>query len=442
MPGNVVATLRARQLVRAVTSEAITQRVETATAAYCGVDPTASSLHVGNMATLMALLHFHLGGHQAVALVGSATGTIGDPSGRSTERTVLARQELTRNVDAIDAQLRRFFERGTAYAQRHMEINDAALQPVVVARNADWYENMGVLDFLGRVGRHARVGAMMARDSVRSRLQSPQGLSFNEFSYQLLQAYDFWHLHREHACSVQIGGSDQWGNITAGADLIRRMDPDASVYGLTVPLLTTTSGEKFGKSAGNAVWLDETRTSPFAVYQFFVRTADADVERLLKVFTLLPLDRIETVMQEHRAAPEGFGAQALLAAEATELIHGAAGLQQALCATEVLFGGANLNRFSAAEVASAFAGDSRMVTVSRTAAAGKAVDELAVLAGAVRSKSEAARLVQGGGLYWNGHVVTDRKWVPDATTGDYVGEGTVGVVRTGKANHRLIQLVD
>ncbi|KAJ2758907.1 tyrosyl-tRNA synthetase, partial [Coemansia nantahalensis] len=444
----------------AVTSEEIVARAQRPVAVYCGVDPTAESLHVGNMAALMGLLHFHLAGHRAIPLVGSATGMIGDPSGRSTERVALDQDVLARNIAGIEAQLKRFFRRGTDYALRRISGLDAsALQDVEVLHNATWYRGMGVLDFLGDVGRHARIGTMLARDSVRTRLQSPQGISFTEFSYQLLQAYDFWHLYRHHGCRIQLGGSDQWGNIVAGTDLIHRMTCGAGrdgepagpaqtggaadpAFGLTIPLLTTASGEKFGKSAGNAIWLDEARTSPFDIYQFLVKTADSDVERLLGILTLLPLPQIRQTMEEHGRAPDRFGAQKLLAAEVTELVHGGAGLRQALCATEVLFGARTsdaLRQFTGQDFGSAFAHDSRMVSVGRAAVAGMTVSDIAVLVGACKSKSEAARLVRSGGLYWNNEPVCDSKWVP---SGSFVGDGTIGVIRTGKTNYRLLRLVD
>ncbi|KAJ2355994.1 tyrosyl-tRNA synthetase, partial [Coemansia sp. RSA 2618] len=443
---NVVETLRERHFVQAVTSEDITKRVQSPVAVYCGVDPTASSLHLGNMVTLMGLLHFSLAGHQAIPLVGNATGSIGDPSGRSTERVALDQDVLAKNVAGIEAQLKRFFARGTEYAlSRVPGLDQASLKPVHVLHNADWYRGMGVLEFLGTVGRHARVGAMVARDSVKSRLQSPLGISFTEFSYQLLQAYDFWYLYNHHGCQIQIGGSDQWGNITAGTDLIHRLPgadaPTTPVpasdaeggdraFGLTIPLLTTASGEKFGKSAGNAIWLDETRTSPFDIYQFFIKTADSDVERFLKMFTLLPLPLIAQTIKEHGQAPENFIAQKLLAAEVTELIHGAAGVQQALCATEVLFGSRQsleAQQFSSQDFAAAFAHDQRMVSIARADIAGKSIADIAVLIGSCKSKSEAARLARGGGLYWNSQPVADSKWVPSTESSDFVGEGTIGI---------------
>ncbi|KAJ2337400.1 tyrosyl-tRNA synthetase [Coemansia sp. RSA 2681] len=459
---NVVDTLRERNFIHSVTSDDIASRLQAPVGVYCGVDPTADSLHLGNMVALMGLLHFHLAGHQALPLVGNATGMIGDPSGRSSERVALGQSTLARNVAGIERQLERFFRRGTEYAVQRMPSLDLdSLKPVRILHNADWYRNMNILMFLGHVGRYARVGTMMARDSVKSRLQSAQGISFTEFSYQLLQAYDFWHLYHHHGCRVQLGGSDQWGNITAGTDLIHRMpfssaldetgvtgasggsDAGASALGITIPLLTTASGEKFGKSAGNAIWLDERKTSAFDVYQFFVKTADADVERLLKMFTLLPLPRIEQTMATHSEAPECFAAQKLLAAEVTELIHGVAGVQRAMCATAVLFGDSlsPVQSFSAQEFVSTFEHDQRMVSVPVANIEGKSISDIAVLLGSCKSKSEATRLVRGGGLYWNNEPVSDSKWMPLVGTDDFVGQGTIGIMRTGKTNHRILRLL-
>ncbi|KAJ1880632.1 tyrosyl-tRNA synthetase, partial [Kickxella alabastrina] len=306
---------------------------------------------------------------------------------------------------------------------------------------------MNILSFLGQIGRYARVGTMIARDSVKSRLQSEQGISFTEFSYQLLQAYDFWYLYHHYGCRIQLGGSDQWGNITAGTDLIHRMpfgqdkddtgvitsrgrDSADDAYGLTIPLLTTASGEKFGKSAGNAIWLDESKTSAFDIYQFFVKTADTDVERFLKLFTLLPISEISRVMAEHHLSPEGFAAQRLLATEVTELIHGESGVNKALCATEVLFGNRldSIQKYSQDDFAEAFAHDQRMVSVSKNEVTGKSLGEIAVLVGSCKSKSEATRLARGGGLYWNNQPVDDSKWVPSVTATNGAADSVAAAV--------------
>ncbi|KAJ2732941.1 tyrosyl-tRNA synthetase [Coemansia sp. BCRC 34962] len=465
---NVVETLRERNFIHSVTNDAAAYKLEKPTPAYCGVDPTADSLHLGNMVTLMGLLHFHLAGHQVLPLVGNATGMIGDPSGKSSERVALGQSTLAKNVAGIEAQLDRFFRRGTRYAaQRMPDLDHRGLKPVRILHNADWYQDMNILAFLGHIGRYARVGTMMARDSVKSRLQSSQGISFTEFSYQLLQAYDFWYLYHHHGCCVQLGGSDQWGNITAGTDLISRMPfsetknetgetsvlyenldtsskgGESGPLGITISLLTTASGEKFGKSAGNAIWLDENRTSAFDVYQFFVKTADADVEKLLKMFTLLPLPRIEQVMLTHREAPERFVAQKLLAAEVTELIHGIPGLQKALCSTAVLFGDqlSSIQQFSEQDFVDTFAHDQRMVSVPASDIEGKSVSDIAVLLGSCQSKSAAARLMSAGGLYWNNKPVVDKMWKPLVGTDDFLGQGTIGILRTGKTSHRILRVI-
>ncbi|KAG0309122.1 tyrosyl-tRNA synthetase, partial [Dissophora globulifera] len=309
---NPVLELQQRGLVAAMTSPELVDHVDAGpTAIYCGVDPTASSLHLGNLVTLLGLLHFHIKGHTTIGLVGGATGSIGDPSGKSTERQPMSAATLAKNVAGIDAQFQQFFQRGRAYAENRGYSVQGAGGLVKVVNNKTWFGKLSALEFLGDIGRYARVGTMIARDSVKSRLESPQGISFTEFSYQLLQAYDFWHLYHEDRCRIQLGGSDQWGNITAGIDLIHKKkkttdeqvvidshnesesEKSPGAYGLTIPLLTTATGEKFGKSAGNAVWLDEKMTSLFDFYQFFVKTADADVGRYLHYFTLLSADEIK-----------------------------------------------------------------------------------------------------------------------------------------------------
>ncbi|KAI9238082.1 MAG: putative tyrosine-tRNA ligase [Podila humilis] len=452
---NPVLELQQRGLVAAMTSPDLVDHVGAGpTAIYCGVDPTASSLHLGNLVTLLGLLHFHIKGHTTIGLVGGATGSIGDPSGKSTERLPMSAATLAENVAGIDAQFQRFFHRGRAYAERRGYTVQGTGGKVKVVNNKTWFGKLSALDFLGDIGRYARVGTMIARDSVKSRLESPQGISFTEFSYQLLQAYDFWHLFHEDGCRIQLGGSDQWGNITAGIDLIHKkrkttdeqvMIPldDASAennkplhaYGLTIPLLTTATGEKFGKSAGNAVWLDERMTSLFDFYQFFVKTADADVGRYLHYFTLLTSDEIKTVMDQHNAEPEKRIAQHALAKETTELVHGAAAVPKALLATKVLFGSA-LDAIRGQELIEAFEYDSRMVTLERASAAEMSVDRLALESGLCSSKSEAKKLVKSGGFYINNVKMTDPTYrVQDK---DWI-DGSVCVLRSGKSNYKLVR---
>ncbi|CCK67866.1 tyrosine--tRNA ligase MSY1 KNAG_0A01770 [Huiozyma naganishii CBS 8797] len=287
---------------------------------YCGVDPTARSVHLGNLVPLMVLLNFYVRGSPVVNIVGGATGKVGDPSGRTTERSAMSSSVREDNVSAISQQLKTFFKRGAEYYAKRQGLQ-GALKGVpaghTVVNNLTWWQDVNMLDFLARYGGHIRVQAMLARDSVSSRLAQPQtGLGFNEFTYQILQAYDFYHLYTEQGVSVQVGGNDQWGNITAGIDLIERVRAETArgeskkatslpATAITCPLLTTSSGQKFGKSAGNAVFIDKSINTPYDIYQFFYNTEDADVERFLKIFTLLPLEQIATVMATHRASAHG-----------------------------------------------------------------------------------------------------------------------------------------
>ncbi|KAF9195061.1 tyrosyl-tRNA synthetase [Haplosporangium sp. Z 11] len=424
---NPVLELQQRGLVAAMTSPELVSHVDAGpTAIYCGVDPTATSLHLGNLVTLLGLLHFHIKGHTTIGLVGGATGTIGDPSGKSTERQPMSAATLAQNVAGIDAQFQRFFERGRAYADSRGYSVQGNGGKVKVVNNKTWFGKLSALDFLGDVGRFARVGTMIARDSVKSRLESPQGISFTEFSYQLLQAYDFWHLFHEDGCRIQLGGSDQWGNITAGIDLIHKKkkttseqviindndsttDKPMHAYGLTIPLLTTSTGEKFGKSAGNAIWLDEKMTSLFDFFQFFVKTTDADVGRYLHYFTLLTADQIKDVMDQHNAEPEKRIAQHTLAKETTELVHGVEAVSKALLATHVLFG-SSLDKIKGQELIDAFEHDSRLVTMDAPLVSEMSLDRIMVDSGLCLSKSEAKKLVKSGGFYVNNIKVTDMSY--------------------------------
>lgn len=291
---------------------------------YCGFDPTADSLHVGHLLGLIGLRRFAQAGHRPLALVGGATGMIGDPSGRSTERNLLTAARLEANKAAIAAQIGALMG-----PESDWELVD----------NATWTADVRLLDFLRDVGKHATVNQMIARESVKGRMGGDQGISFTEFSYQLLQAHDFWWLHEHRGCELQVGGSDQWGNITAGIDLVRRRG-GGPVHGLTWPLLLRSDGTKFGKSAsGETVWLDAERTSPYRFHQFFLHTPDDDVAGLLARLTLVPTAEITEVIDAHRAAPHARAAQRRLADEVTTLVHGSVAATQARAAAEVLFGG-------------------------------------------------------------------------------------------------------
>ena len=286
---------------------------------YAGFDPTASSLHVGNMVPLLLLRRFQDHGHRSIVLAGGATGMIGDPGGRAEERSLLDADQVRANVESVKGQLQQFLD------------FDQVDPPAVLADNRDWTEGVGVLDFLRDVGKHATVGRMIAKESIRSRLESEHGISYTEFSYMLLQANDFWWLNEHEGCELQVGGSDQWGNITEGIDLVRRRT-GRTVHGLTVPLVTRSDGEKFGKSQDGAVWLDADRTSPYRMFQFFMQVGDDDVDRFLRQLTLLPLNEIEALVADHDQAPHRRAGQRALARSFTSLVHGEAAAEAAASA--------------------------------------------------------------------------------------------------------------
>ena len=329
---DLLAEFDARGLIHDTTDrDALTQALDAGMiTVYVGFDPTADSLHLGNFIPIMMLRRMQLAGHKPIALVGGSTGMVGDPGGRSEERNLLDTETLAHNLAGISNVLRRLldFDSGAA--------NDAEM-----VNNFDWTGPVGVIEFLRDVGKHVTVNQMMAKDSVRSRLQSEHGISFTEFSYMLLQAFDFWWLYENKNCVMQMGGSDQWGNITAGTDLIRKRS-QGSAFALTWPLLTRSDGAKFGKTADGALWLDAERTLPYELHQYLLRVSDDDVERMLMWLTLLPVDEVRAVMAEHATAPGERGAQRRLADEALRLIHGNDAVHQANLAAKALFGGAEL----------------------------------------------------------------------------------------------------
>ncbi|XP_076450348.1 tyrosine--tRNA ligase, mitochondrial-like isoform X2 [Babylonia areolata] len=285
---------------------------------YCGFDPTADSLHVGNLLALVALLHCQAAGHTCLALVGGATALIGDPSGKTTERAAMTAEEVEKNVLKITENVQRVVNNYAAHIHKETK---QPLPSFKIINNMEWYKGKSVVQFLSTVGRLFRMGPMLSKHSVQSRMKSAEGMSFTEFTYQIFQAYDWLHLHQKHRCSIQIGGNDQLGNIVAGYELISRVSKQP-VFGMTVPLVTTTTGDKLGKTAGNAVWLDPHKTSPFHLYQYFINVADADVEKYLKLFTFLSDQEITSIMTKQQAKPENRVAQKALAEQVTLLVHG------------------------------------------------------------------------------------------------------------------------
>ncbi|CAI5665359.1 tyrosine--tRNA ligase, mitochondrial [Oreochromis niloticus] len=299
---------------------------------YCGFDPTADSLHVGNLLALIGLLHFRSAGHHVIAVLGGATAQIGDPSGKTSEREQLCADVVEANTHSIRESIQRIFTNH----ELHFHDGSRPLGTVTVLNNLSWYKNWGVVGFLSEAGRHFRMGTMLSRHSVQSRLKSAEGMSLTEFTYQVFQAYDFHHLNQIYGCKIQLGGTDQLGNLMSGHEYIHKVSGEV-VYGLTIPLVTSTVGDKLGKTAGNAVWLNRDKTSPFELYQFFLRQPDASVEGYLKLFTFLPLAEVEKLMEQQREDPSKRLAHKRLAAEVTKLVHGKEGLESAKRCTNALY---------------------------------------------------------------------------------------------------------
>jgi tyrosyl-tRNA synthetase len=373
------------------------------------------------MLPILLLARLQRRGHRPIVLVGGATGMIGDPSGRSTERQLLTPEMIAANVEAIRPQLSRF-------------VSFEGSNSAIVVNNGDWTSPIGYLEWLRTVGKHFTVNYMAAKESVRRRLEDrEQGISYTEFSYMLIQANDFRHLYDTYGCTIQAGGSDQWGNITAGIDLVRKTR-GAEVYGMTLPLLATSSGEKFGKSAGNAVWLDPKRTSPYQFYQFWMQTEDTDVERYLKIFTFEPLEKIAAVCREHAEEPEKRLAQKLLASHMTAMIHGEAALDDAVRASEALFG-RELSGLSDSDLSTIFSDVPSILLERNELACGLRLSQALVKAGACGSRGEANRLIRGGGVYLNNRRVTDDQALSEAD----LASASMLVLRTGKKDYYLVR---
>jgi tyrosyl-tRNA synthetase len=424
MNENPVDVLRARGFVQDVTDEPALRAAFDAgrVTYYVGFDPTAASLHAGNLVGMMAMAWLQRLGHRPIALAGGATGRIGDPSGRDAERELLDETTLERNLAAIRSQL------GLV-----LDLSDGDAGGLLVD-NHDWTAPLSFLDFLRDVGKHFSVNQMIARESVKRRLESrEQGISFTEFSYQLLQAYDFAHLYAAHGCVLQGGGSDQWGNITAGIDLVRRMH-GGEAFGLVWPLLETADGQKFGKSAGNAVWLSGDMTSPYAYFQYWLNAHDDDVVRFLKLFTFLPLDEVEALAEAHAADPAAREAHRTLAREATRIVHGDDGVRRAEAAAAVLFGKGLVADRDDEALAMAFAEAPSAELTRARLDDGLGLLELLVAVGAASSNGEARRLVQQGGVRVNDERMDDP--TRELGAGD-LATATTLVVRVGRKRHYL-----
>ncbi len=391
---------------------------------YAGFDPTADSLHVGHLMALMILRRFQKAGHRPIALVGGATGMIGDPSGKSEERKLLSEESLRFNIAGMEKQLRRLLD------------FDCGEKSALLVNNYDWVGRFGYIEFLRDVGKHFPVNVMLAKDSVKSRLERVDtGLSYTEFSYMLLQAYDFAHLYKEYGCEIQVGGSDQWGNITTGIDLARRLH-SAQLYGMTCPLLTKSDGAKMGKTESGALWLDPEKTSPYQFYQYWINLDDTDVRKCLCFFTDLEESQINEAIATHEADPGKRHGQRTLAAELTRLIHGGEGLATAQRATEIFFG-AEISHLSDKQLVEIFA-DVSSKTLDSAILRGEGlwiVDAL-VEAGLAKSKGEARRTLKQGGAYVNNRRIDD---VETRLTRDDLASETVMVLRSGKKRYALLR---
>jgi len=424
---SIIAELEWRGLVADCTDRtALEQRLQNRPITlYCGFDPTADSLHVGSLVPLLALRRFQMAGHSPIAVAGGATGSIGDPSGKSAERQLLTPEVLDHNIARVKVQLARLLD------------FDAATNPARLVDNASWTAGMSYLHFLRDIGKHFTVNMMVAKESVRARMEDREtGISYTEFSYMLLQAFDFYHLCKEVDCELQIGGSDQWGNITAGTDLTRKK-LGRHVFGLTLPLITNTDGTKFGKTVAGAIWLDPQRTSVYRFYQFWMRVDDRDVIRYLRYFTFLSREEIEALEQQHTPKPEARIAQKALALSVTTLMHGDQATAEAVRASEILFGGdlEGIGEATLTEIASEIPSKTFVPTAFESG--GMPIAEMVAESGLSTSKGQARKDLEGGGIYINNQRATDaqRKIVKeDFLFGRYL------LLRKGKRNYCLCVL--
>jgi len=425
MNTNFVEELRWRGMLHDIMPETEELLTSEMVSGYIGFDPTADSLGVGNMVQIMTLVHFQRAGHKPIALVGGATGMVGDPSGKSAERNLLDLETLQHNLDCQKMQLEKFLN------------FDCGANSAEIVNNYDWFKEFDFLGFIRDVGKHMSVNYMMAKDSVKKRLDT--GMSFTEFSYQLIQGYDFYHLWKNNGVKLQMGGSDQWGNITTGTELIRRLGR-GSAYALTTPLIKKADGTKFGKSEGGNIWLDPARTSPYAFYQFWLNASDADAENYIKIFSIKSREEIEALIAEHVQAPFKRALQKALAEEITVRVHSQADLDNALAASQILFGKATedqLRSLDRATLESVFEGVPQFELAASDLEGGlDIVEALAEHTAVFPSKGEARKMVQGNGVAINKTKVG----VDKVLTKDDVVAGGLIIVQKGKKNYFLVKV--
>ena len=427
---NFVEELTWRGMIQDIMPGTEEKLMEGPTAAYVGIDPTADSLHIGHLVSVMILKHFQRCGHKPIALVGGATGMIGDPSMKSAERNLLDEATLNHNVACIKAQLARF-----------LDFDSDAPNKAELVNNYDWMKDYSFINFIRDIGKHITVNYMMAKDSVKKRLQrdSSEGMSFTEFSYQLMQGYDFYWLWKNKGCILQLGGSDQWGNITTGTELIRRID-GGEAFALTCPLIRKADGTKFGKTEKGNIWLDAERTSPYEFYQFWLNVADDDAERYIKIFTMLDRETIETLIAEHREDPGQRKLQKVLAKEVTIMCHGQEAYDNAIAASQLLFGNVSAEVFRSMDertVREVFA-NVPSFEVKADEFPCNVLDLLAVKTAVFPSKGEARKMVQGGGVSLNKGKVGD---INADVTADDIINGHYILAQKGKKNYFIINVI-
>ena len=429
---NFIEELRWRGMIQDIMPETEEHLMEGLRAAYVGIDPTADSLHIGHLVGVMMLRHFQKCGHKPYALVGGATGMIGDPSGKSAERNLLTEEVLAHNIKGIQKQLAKF-----------LDFESEAPNRAELVNNYDWMKEFSFLSFIRDIGKHITVNYMMAKDSVKKRFdpnENTDGMSFTEFSYQLLQGYDFLHLYRQKGLTLQMGGSDQWGNITTGTELIRRI-AGGKAYALTCPLITKADGTKFGKSEGGNVWLDAEKTSPYKFYQYWINVSDEDAQRYIKIFTMLSREEIEQLISEHQAAPHLRVLQNKLAEELTTLVHGREELQKAQKASQILFGNStsdDLRQLDAKTFLEVFDGVPQAeVTRAEIAAGLDMIAALSAKTGFIASNSEARRALKEKSIAVNKEKVEESYIIAEK---DIIDDKFV-LLQRGKKNYFVIVIV-
>ncbi len=423
---NLIEELRWRGMIQDIMPGTEEQLLKEQTSAYIGFDPTAESLHIGSLVPILLLVHLQRAGHKPYALVGGATGMIGDPTGKSEERNLLSEDVLQRNQDGIKKQLEKF-----------LQFDESMPNAAVMVNNYDWFKEMSFLDFIRDTGKHITVNYMMAKDSVKKRIESENGISFTEFTYQLIQGYDFYWLYKHHNCKLQMGGSDQWGNITTGTELIRRKT-GGEAFAFTCPLLKKSDGGKFGKSEKGNVWLDAEKTSPYQFYQFWVNAADDDAKKWIKIFTFLPTEKIETLIQQHDENAALRLLQKTLAKEVTLFVHGEEGLKQAIETTEKLFA----NQSAPAESLSEedLEGMEGVVKIDYDVIKlNSGIDVISFLTetNIFPSRGEARKMIQNGGVSFNREKVNSLQMTVDSSV---LLHKKYLLVQKGKKNYYLVKV--